>query len=315
MAILNKLFNYSLEGLHMRRANPDGTPSLPERTLGFSGTIDLSGFGGTTAELTIKVDGVEETKTIDWTAALDPAAVTVAEFVTAFNLALFTEVGAAIDSITTRLLIDYTGVGTPKYLQIYDGVDIGFAAILDFGQGKKYGGNGTKIVVAFDNVISVAMPKNIKDKEEIESESGDGTLKSVIIEALTKGLNPVLTFNDDDFQIKQLVMGGVYDSIENSYIPPTTDQVDKPIFTTEVFVPLYEGASNPREDKQGFKQTILWSCTGNEGDDTNETKTIANFTFNLSSGEYKDENGITIPYKKEINLTPEQYEALDVENL
>ena len=56
MAELNKLLEFSIEGFMLRRSNPDGTPTIPERILGFSGTVDLSGFGGTTAELVIKTD-------------------------------------------------------------------------------------------------------------------------------------------------------------------------------------------------------------------------------------------------------------------
>jgi hypothetical protein len=315
MPLINKKLEFSIEGLLLRRSNPDGTPTTPSRILGFSGTVDLSGFGGTTAELVIKTDTVEETKTIDWTAAVDPAAVTVAEMFGFINTAAFTDITASADSTTGRLLIIYSGAESPNFLQVYDGVDLGFAAALDFAQGQTYGGPGVKIVNAYDNVKTVARPKNIKDKQEVETEAGDGTYSSVIIEAITKGEDPVLTFNDSDFNIKQLIMGGVYDEVANSYRPPTTKQTNKPLFVLDIFVTAYDKGANQQEDINAYNWTTLFQCTGNEGDKTNDTKTWADFIFNLSSSEYTDEAGVLQSYMEERNIPREDYNALDVKNL
>lgn len=316
MALINKKVNFSVEGLLLIRSNPDGTPVSIDRILGFANTVDLSAYS-LTAELTVKIDGgAEDTQTIDWTAALDPTAVTVAEFITAFNAAGFTDVTASADSVTGRLLIAYSGAGSPNFLQIYDGADIGFAADLDFGQGQKYGGSGAKYITAFDNLVSVSYPANIKEKEEIETESGDGTYTSIIIEALNKGSNPVITFNDEDFKIKQLILGGNYIEAENSFEDPTTDQTDKPIFTMEVFNDIYnKGGGQPRPDNAGVKRTILYSCTGNEADSEDTTKAITNFAFNLTSGEWQDETDTKRSFRKRQNLSIEDFEALDVYNL
>lgn len=316
MPELNKLLEFSIEGFILRRSNPDGTPTTTSRVLGFSGTVDLSVHTPTfIVELAVKVDSTEEIKDVDFSGAIDKAAVTVAEMVTSINNAAFTDITASADSITGRLLIEHDTPASVKYLQVYDGSTPGFAASLDFGQGIKYGGKGVSIVRAFDNVISVELPINQKDKEEVETEAGDGTYSSIIIEAITKGLNPVLTVNDNDFNIKQLVMGGVYNITNNSYKPPTTSQTRKPIFVCEVFVTIYQKGVNNREDIAGYNQTILFSCTGNEGDISKATKAHTNFIFNLSSTEYNDETGIRQPYKEEVNLTPEEYIALDIENL
>jgi len=316
MPELNKLLEFSIEGFILRRSNPDGTPTTTSRVLGFSGTVDLSVHTPTfIVELAVKVDSTEEIKDIDFSGAIDKTAVTVAEMVTSINNAAFTDITASADSITGRLLIVHDTPASVKYLQVYDGSTPGFAASLDFGQGIKYGGQGVRIVKAFDNVISVSLPINQKDKEEIETEAGDGTYSSIIIEAITKGRNPVLTMNDKDFYIKQLILGGVYDIVNNRYRPPTTAQTRKPIFVTEIFVATYPKGTSNREDIAGYNQTILFSCTGNEGDGNKETKVIANFVFNLSSTEHNDENGNRVSYEEEANLTPEEYEALDIENL
>ncbi len=316
MAILNKKVSYSVGGFLLIRNNPDGTPVTISRILGFANTVDLSGFG-TSAELTLRIDtGAEETNTIDWTTAVDSTAVTVTEMVGFFNTAGFTGVLASEDSVTGRLKLEYTGAGTPNFLQVYDGVDTGFAATLDFGQGIKYGGEGVKYITAFDNTISVGLPLNIKDKEEIETESGRGDYTSIVIEAITKGRNPAITMNDEDFRMKQLIMGGVYNEAENSYTPSTTDQTDKPIFTLDVFHDIYnKGAAQPREDNTGTKRITFYSCTGNDADMELSAKTIANHAFNLTAGEWQDENGVKQAYEKLQNLTIEEYEALDVENL
>lgn len=316
MAILNKDVGYSVEGLTLIRSNPDGTPALPSRILGFGGTVDLTSFG-TSAELVAKIDtGAAETKTIDYTAAVDQSAVTVAEMVTAITTAAFTDLTASVDSSTGRLLIVYSGSASPEFLQILDGVDDGFAAALDFGQGQKYGGPGAKYVTAFDNVVSIELPQNIKDKEENEQESGDGTYTSIVHESITKGRNPVVTFNDKDFRIMQLIAGGVYDEATNKYTPPTTDQTNKPIFTMNIFHDIYDkGAGQPREDKKGVERRIEYNCTGNMGDLTLTTKAFRNYVFNVTSGEWRDENGVKQAYETIQNLSIVEYEALDVENL
>lgn len=316
MALLNRKVTFSVEGLIFIRSNSDGTPIRPGRLLGFAGTVDLSGFGSD-ADLVAKIDsGAEDTQNIDWSLAVDPAAVTVAEFVTYFNAAGFTDLTASADTTTTRLKIVYSGVGSPTFIQLYDNADAGFAAALDIGQGQRYGGVGAKYIVAFDNTVGVNLPQNIKDKEEYDTESGSGKYTSIVIEQITKGYNPVITMNTDDFALRQLIMGGVYNETINLYSPPTTDQTEKPIFTMEVYHDIYnQGAGQPRPDKVGVKRIILPNCTGNFGDIDLATKTIPNYTFNLTVGEWYDSTGFKRPYETQQNLTIEEFNALDVENL
>src|SRR5690606_4946498 len=128
------------------------------------------------------------------------------------NAAGFTDVTASADATTGRLLVVYDGSEDPDTMQIYDPDSDKLASQLDFGQGITHGGDGAKFVKCFDNTVSVGLPKNIKDIEEIETESGDGTLITIIVPALLKGLKPVITMSDNDLVLKQLIQGGSYDS-------------------------------------------------------------------------------------------------------
>lgn len=315
MAIINKKLPWSGEGFNIRRNNPDGTPAVPSRILGFSGTVDLSGFG-TSAELVIKIDaGAEETNSIDWTTAVDPTAVTVAEFVSFFNLAGFTDILASIDSVTGALLLTYVGSGTPLYVQVYDGVDEGFAAALDFGQGQKFGGKGIKFNSNFNNVNSITFPMEVKDKEKIETESLNGTLSEIVIEAIAKGMNPVITVSDIDFNLKQLIQGGIYDEANNHYSDPSTDQTTKPLVAIEVFLPLYAKASQNREDHQGYIRIVFYSCSGIEGDSTAELKAWGATVYNMTVTEWTDENGVKHPFRERFTISIAEYDTLDVANV
>jgi len=314
---INKKTSFSVEGFRLMRSNPDGTPPTPDRVLGFANTVDISEFAPTyIAEIIIKLDGGDEdTQDIDLSGAVDKEAVTVQEVVDAINGAGFTDITASVDTYTGRVLIQYDGSEDIGYMQVYDGSTDDFAAALDIGQGLAFAGVGVKFFKAFDNTMSIGLPKNIKDREEIEAEAGDGTILTIIKEAILKGVNPQITLLDNDFEIKQLIQGGSYVSSTNTYTPPTTDQTNKPIFYTEVFSPVYDKGTNKREDLSGYEKLTLPSNTGIEGDLTKETNAIANYIYNISSTEYRDELEANTAAYIEQNLSIEDFDALDVENV
>ena len=313
---INKKTSFSVEGFRAMRANPDGTPAAIDRMLGFSGTVDLSSIVGNAADITVKIDNeTEDTQEVDWAAAVDKTAVTVAEMVTAFNLAGFTDVVASPDAGTGRFKVAYDGSETPSYIQLYNGDTDNLATLLDFGQGQTYGGEGLKFVKCFDNTISIGLPKNIKDREEVEGEAGDGTIITVIKEAIVKGINPVITMMDNDLELKQLIQGGTYNSTTNLYTPPTTSVTSKPIFSLEVFCPVYSKGTNKREDMDGYEFLKLPSCTGVEGDLTKEAKTLGNYIYNVTATEYDNSSGVLQPTWTEQLLSNEDFAALEVEEV
>lgn len=314
---INKKTAFGPEGFLIARNNPDGTPFSPDRILGFYGTVDLSGYSQPDAYLGVKIDNnTEQYQEVDWTAASDFSAVTVQEMVDAINAAGFTDITASIDTATSRLLIAYTGSGSPDFLQVFSvSTHPTFAADLDFGQGQEFDGEGAIYYEAFDNARTLNLPKEIKDVEEIENEAGDGTYISVTIPAIVKGYNPVVTIKDDDYEMKQLIQGGVWTPATSTYTPPLTSQTRNPIFHIIFFSPKYSKGAHLREDIDGYLRKDIWSMTGYEADVTYETKTLQEISYNCQAREYDNENSIIQAYYRDMTYTPDEFDDLHVEEI
>jgi len=318
---INKKTAFGPEGFLIVRNNPDGTPPTPDRVLGFYGTVDLSEYSPQNdAYLGMKIDNnTEEYLEVDWSAAADMTAVTVAEMVTAINNAGgtgFTDITASVDTYTSRLLIQYTGSGTVNFLQVFS-VDThpDFAAQLDFGQGQEFGGEGLMYYEAFDNTRTINLPKDIKDAEKIDNEAGDGTLIQVVSPAIVLGYNPVITIKDDDYPMKQLIQGGIWTSATSTYTPPLSSQTDNPVFSVIMFSPKYSKGSHKREDMAGYLRKYIFSMTGYEGDVTYDTKTLQEILYNCTATEWDDETGATQPYYEDNTLTEDEFNALYVDEI
>lgn len=316
---LNKRTALGAEGFLVARCNSDGTPISPTRVLGFYGTVDLTAYvaSGDNAFLGIKIDNhAEDVQLVDWTPAVNKAAVTVDEMVTAINAAGFTDITAAPDPATGRLLIVYSGAGTIDFLQVFSvSTHPDFAAELDFGQGQEFGGEGAYYRECFDDAKSITLPNDIKDAENIESEAGDGTLITVMIAAIMKGKKPVLTFDDSDKQLKQMIQGGTWDSDTSTYTPPLSSQTRKPKFTIIVFSAIYNKGSSQREDMSGWQMLTLPMVTGIEADSTLEAKSLQEIAYNCNASEYENSSGVKQACYTETNLTEAEYVDLDPEGI
>jgi len=311
------LTRYSIESVLFRRANPDGTPATPARNLGFTGTIDSDSAPFTTnaVDLTIKIDaGVEETQSIDFVAnaPADTAAVTVAEAVIAINAAGFTDITASVDSGTGRLLIAYSGAGTPQYLQVYgEGADV-----FDFGQGQSLGGGnlGTKIIAHFNNAKGLTDALNLKDAEEVENEAGDGTLVTVWKSPKVKGANLVYTAIDQDNEFTHMIMGGSYNATTGEFIMPTVIQSRMPSITVEAYIPQYDKGFHKEGDTAGYTHKIFPIVAGSRGDEANEANALAEGIYNLTALQYNF-GGTLNGHMSQEDITSEEYDAVDIENL
>lgn len=314
---INKKSAFGPEGFLISRNNPDGTPPSPSRIIGFYGTVDLSSYGSNTAWLGIKINNnAEDYKLVNWSAAVDKTAVTVAEMVTAITNAGFTDITASVDTATSRLKIVYSGSGTCNFLQVFSiDDDPTFAAELDFGQGQTYAGEGLIYYEAFDNTRTLGLPKNIKDAENIENEAGDGTFIEVVVSAIVKGLNPSIVIKDDDYEIKQLIQGGTWIPATSEYTPPLTSQTEKPLWNIIFFSPVYDKGSHNRENMSGYLRKDIYNITGYEADVTYETKTLQEITYECRATEYQNENDATQPFYKDKMLTVDEFNNLDVENI
>jgi len=308
--MINRKTRFATEGLRIMRSNPDGTLPVASRFLGFANTADLSAvLTADKGDLTVKIDGTEDTNEVDFTAALDNTAVTVAEAVSALTTAAFTGITWSADAATGRL----KGVSASgAYVQVYGEI----AAALGFGQGIVHGGEGLKFYKFFnDETISIGLPKNIKDKEEIDLEGAKGTITRMVLGAKLQGLSPVLTLKIKDYDLLELIQGGTYDRSLNTYDPPTSDESEHPVFWLEIFSPIYAAGTNKFEDLTGYEKLLLRSCIGMEGDVPIEAKAWATYAFNLQATEYYDALGNKLPAYQEATLTAAAFAALDVENV
>lgn len=293
------------------RLNPDGTIPSKNRLIGFTGTVDLSSvLTLSVADLSIKIDdGDAETQSVDFSGAADEMAVTVAEAVSALTAASFTGMTFSVDSGTGRLKC-VAASGT--VIQITGDL----AAALDFGQGVAHGGQGLEMINVFsDRTISITFPKNVKDKEEIDTEGAKGTVTRMIIGAKLLGLSPVISMKDKDYDVLELVQGGTYDRTNNTYDPPLSTRQESPKFMVEAFSPLYGEGNNKIEDVAGYEKILLRNCIGLEGDVPIEAKSWATYAYNLEATEYTDENGTLMPAYQEATLTESAFEALNVESI
>lgn len=308
--MINRKTRFATEGVRLMRNNPDGTLPTKDRLIGFANTADLSAVLTTSeASLSVSVDGVVQTKDVDFTAALDEEAVTVAEAVTALNAAAFTGFTFSADTGTGRLkAVSSSG----SYVQIYGPL----AAALDFGQGIQHGGNGLQFIRFFnDEAVSIGLPKSVKEKEEIDLEGANGAVTRMVIGSKLLGMSPVLTLKVKDYDLLELVQGGTYDRVNGTYDPPTSDESEHPVFHLEVFSPIYAEGINKRESVAGYERLLIRSCIGMEGDVPIEAKAWAQYAFNIEATEYTDAAGVKYPAYQEATLTSEAFDALAVETV
>lgn len=187
------------------------------------------------------------------------------------------------------------------------------AAALDFGNCIKHGGNGLEIISFFnDETISIGLPKDIKDKEEIDIEGAKGTITRMVIGAMVQGLSPVVTLKNKDYYLLEMIQGGYLDRETGTYNPPRSSESDHPAVWAEVFSAIYSEGSNKLSDVAGYERLFLRNMMGMEGDVPIEAKSWATYAFNMTAVEYRDENGNSFPAWEEQTLSLEQFDALNV---
>lgn len=307
--------SFSIEGSRWRRLNPDGSYPAVDNQLGFVGTVDLSALIATDVlSYRLGATGAFTDLTIDLTSAGSTmTAVTVAEVVSELNgdvgfSAVFT---ASADATTGRLKIVETA-DTATYLELKGTI----AKALEFGGLVNGGGGfGTHFIDCFDNAGALGLPKEVKDFEEIEVETGDGGTISMTIAALLKGLNPSLALADEMWELKELIMGGSNDQtvsgVSNRYTPPTTGQVYLPGFAGEVYEAKYNKGSNLRNNMVGYKRLNLNNCNGIEGDLSDDVKAWATYQYNIRVREYVSD-GTKYPGYTEDFMSLTEFDALGI---
>jgi len=187
---------------------------------------------------------------------------------------------------------------------------------MDFGQGIKHGGNGLEMISFFnDETIGITLPKNIRDKQEIDMEGAQGTITRMVIGAMIQGLSPVITLTRKDYYLLELIQGGILDRETGKYDPPLSYEGDSPSFMGEVFSPLYSSGSNKRNNVIGYERILLRSMIGIEGDVPIEAKSWAQYAYSCTATEYIDEDGVHHPAWQEQSMSVKEFDALNVERI
>ena len=190
------------------------------------------------------------------------------------------------------------------------------AGALDFGQSARHGGEGLKVLSFFsDELISVTMPKDVKDREEIDLESAKGTIKRMIIGATYLGMSPLITINQKNYELVEMVQGGKLDRLAGTYNPPKPNESEHPTFWYEIFSAIYGDGSHNMGNVGGYERILLRNAIGIEGDTPIDTKAWTTYPIQTTCTGYTDENGVTFTAWEEQTLTLEQFDALRVNRI
>ena len=307
--IINRKERFATEGVRFQRHNGDGTIPSPQRFLGFANTADVSQVVvNDEADLFIKIDA-QPVMIIsgDFSEVADLSQMTVDEAVLAFSGS--DGVVFSKDPVTGRLK---GSASSGKIIQCVGPL----AAAMDFGQSVRHGGNGLEVISFFDDeTISIGLPKDVKDKEEIDIESAKGSITRMIIGAMLQGMSPVVTTKVKDYFLLELVQGGRLDRKTGTYDPPLSHESEHPTFWGEIFSAVYSIGSNKLSDVAGYERLLLRSMIGMEGDVPIEAKSWASYAMNLAATEYTDENGNSFPAWQEQAMRLEEFDALQVKKI
>ena len=300
--INNAKYHFGFEFLRIMAANPDLTPPSPSRIVGGIGPFDYSGAAvPATVELLIKIDGaLDSVVAIDLSGVGAIGAVTVAELFAAINTAAYTDITASKEAVTDRLLLV---AASGDYLQVYgEG-----AEIADIGQGL-----GVKFLKS-DTMETSAETITNKDEEQITQTDAKGRDTEILTDGYRKGLTQVWTDTAGDYLIRQLVEGGVIDSVTGEYTVPDSSSTKK-YFYAELIWARYAEGSNLERNRVGYVQQKIFVAKATFGDRSAGRDWIK-WVYNVTAPSYKDASGVVQPDSKELPLTVDEYEALDVENV
>jgi hypothetical protein len=304
---------FATEGFRIKRCNPDTTTAVADRTLGFVGLIDISTILDATkkAKLAVKLDaGAWIEKDIDFSSGVTVTALSPTNAAAKLTAAGFEGITFSVDTATGRLKASATSA---TELQIKSAL----AGALDFGMGRKHGGFGVYYIKYFnDETISITLPNDMKDKEEIDLEGAKGTVTRMILPGKHLGVSPVISTKFKNDELLQMIQGGIYipatATQPATYEPPTSQAGGSPLFTLDIFAPLYSGGNSKEEQNLGMERRIFWSCSGTEGDVPMEAKSWATFAYNMNATEYTDEEGKLHAAEKRFTYDATLFELLRI---
>ena len=298
-------YDFGLEFARIMPLNADLTIPIPTRMLGGIGPFDFSGVDDITAvQLIIKFDAEASiTYTVDLSGAVSAAAVTVRELRDAINSQNPADILARIHAATNRIELIYDGSDAPDYIQIYG--DIGYVALFGQGLGLKF--------VCTDTLKSIGDEPTLKDEETITTTDAKGLDTAIMSDGYRKGFVASVVDTAKDYAIREIMEGGHYDEDNGVYDVPTSEDV-KVYFYVEVYYSRYTRGENKEADIFGYTRKLYRSCKGKMGSENHE-RAFADGNYTITGTTYKDENEDLIPDTSITEMTVEEYEALDLENV
>jgi len=306
----NAEYAFGLKFARFMAMNDDLTIPTVDRIIGGAGPFDFSGATAIAAvPMTVKIDNAAAVSfTVNLSAAVSAAAVTVDELVTALDTAFGTallDLDASKDTTNEdRLKIANTNTAAvPDWIQIY-----GECAELCFiGQGK-----GLKFVKT-DTLQSAGETPNLKDEETFTTTDADGIDTEILSDGYRKGFSETIVDTAEDWELRSLIEGGTYSSSAGTYEVPTSED-DKVYFFCEIYYAKYAQGTNKEADLIGYVKKLHRSCKGTIGDATNE-RAFMNGNYTITGTSYRDENDVLYGDTALESLTVSEYKALNLDTV
>lgn len=266
--------------------NTDGSTILPypgkTEVVAFSGLgpFDFSGATAIAAvPLTIKINDVAETKTLDLSGASDQTAVTVTELAAAITTAAFSTVTitAAVDSRGYCEILAGSADAETDYIQVY-----GEAALLsEFGQG--YG----LYFRVLDTQRSFAFTPTNVDDETIETIDSNGKRTRVITPGYRDGVTASLVDTAVDNDLRALLTGGSWNDTTKEFVAPLDDSV-KPLLSVETQSKMFLKNNNLKGDWVGAKITRAFNMSSREDSNGSGDNNFQDMTYSFTGTPYRE---------------------------
>lgn len=298
-------YNFGLSRTMLRALNDDLSRPEYNNIIGGAGPFDFSGVTSIAAvPISLKVNNSAVVNdTIDLSAALVPSAVTVDEFVTAFNDELFSGWTASKDETTGRLkLVNST---TGAYVQVYGEA----ARLAKIGQGK-----GVKAIKS-DTMQTFTNTPTMKEDTTVTVTDANTKDTEVTKYGYKKGFTGSLVDTAEDFEILELVESGTLSADGKTYTDPDST-TKKVVFEIETYNPMYAAGSNIEDQIVAWEHKILRMCMGSVGEQTKEAG-FGTRTYNITGTNYRPrvtgavESGAIITERLDLeDWSPEAFDAI-----
>ena len=306
MALKSKSLAKYVRGISRVRFIPhngNGTfPGAQSGVFGGAGPFDFTAAHAVIAAVPIKLkldNGAELADTLDLSAFTE-AAVTAANFVTAFTASSVTGGWtASVDAPTGRLkIVNSAGA----YAQVYGQA----AELAGFGRGI-----GAKFILS-DTLESINVTPEVKEDELDTQTDAAGDDTTCIIEGYIKGATGSAVDTAEDFELMRLFSGGAIDA-DGAFSFPNMDSV-KPYFAIEIFNPVYGKGESKQGEMTGYRKTTIYSAIGSiAADDFAKSWRKKNYSFRATT--YKDAAGDEVTAVKYEELTLAEYAGLDIDDV